>query len=146
MDRDLGNRAMHQQTLELTAPGRGTQEITADVAAVVRESGIDSGLCHLFVHHTSASLIICENADPLVREDLERFAQRLVPDGDPMFKHRQEGADDMAAHVRTVFTQSALSVPVAGGRLALGTWQGVFLWEHRYIAQRRRITISVIGE
>ncbi|MDN5872061.1 MAG: secondary thiamine-phosphate synthase enzyme YjbQ [Nitrococcus sp.] len=137
---------MHQQTLEITAPRRGTREITADVAAVVHESGIDIGLCHLFVHHTSASLIICENADPLVREDLERFAQRLVPDGDPMFKHRQEGADDMAAHVRTVLTQSALSVPVAGGRLALGTWQGVFLWEHRYIAQRRRITISVIGE
>lgn len=137
---------MHQQTIELTAPGRGTQEITADVAAVVRESGIDTGLCHLFIHHTSASLIICENADPLVREDLERFAQRLVPDGDPMFKHRQEGADDMAAHVRTVLTQSSLGVPVTGGRLALGTWQGIFLWEHRYLAQRRRITITVVGK
>lgn len=137
---------MHQQTLELAAPGRGTQEITADVDVVVRESGIDIGLCHLFIHHTSASLIICENADPLVREDLERFTQRLVPDGDPMFKHRQEGADDMPAHVRTVFTQSSLSIPVTGGRLALGTWQGIFLWEHRYAAQRRRVTISVIGE
>lgn len=136
---------MHQQRLELTAPGRGTQEITADVATVVRESGIDTGLCHLFIQHTSASLIICENADPMVREDLERFAQRLVPDGDPMFKHRQEGADDMAAHVRTVFTQSSLGVPVTDGRLALGTWQGIFLWEHRYRAQRRRITITLIG-
>lgn len=137
---------MHQQTIELATPGRGIQEITADVATVVRESGIGAGLCQLFIHHTSASLIICENADAVVREDLERFAQRLVPDGDPMFKHRQEGADDMAAHVRTVFTQSSLGLPVTGGRLALGTWQGVFLWEHRYRAQLRRITATVIGE
>lgn len=137
---------MHQQTIELATPGRGIQEITADVATVVRESGIGVGLCQLFIHHTSASLIICENADAVVREDLERFAQRLVPDGDPMFKHRQEGADDMAAHVRTVFTQSSLGLPVTGGRLALGTWQGVFLWEHRYRAQLRRITATVIGE
>lgn len=137
---------VHQQTIELATPERGIQEITADVAAVVQESGIGTGLCHLFIHHTSASLIVCENADPTVRQDLERFAQRLVPDGDPMFKHRQEGADDMAAHVRTVFTQSSLGVPVTGGRLALGTWQGVFLWEHRYRAQHRRITVTVIGE
>ncbi|HET8700327.1 MAG TPA: secondary thiamine-phosphate synthase enzyme YjbQ [Nitrococcus sp.] len=137
---------MHQQRIELATPGRGTQEITAEVAAVVRESGIGTGLCHLFIHHTSASLIVCENADPTVRQDLERFAQNLVPDGSPMFKHRQEGADDMAAHVRTVFTQSSLGIPVTGGQLALGTWQGVFLWEHRYSAQLRRITITVIGE
>lgn len=137
---------MHQQTLELATPGRGIQEITTAVAEAVRESGIGTGLCHLFIHHTSASLIVCENADPTVRQDLERFAQRLVPDGDPTFKHRQEGADDMAAHVRTVFTQSSLGVPVTGGRLALGTWQGVFLWEHRYRAQLRRITVTVIGE
>lgn len=137
---------MHQQTIELATPGRGIQEITTHVAEVVRGSRIGTGLCHLFLHHTSASLIVCENADPTVRQDLERFAQRLVPDGDPMFKHRQEGADDMAAHVRTVFTQSSLGVPVTGGGLALGTWQGVFLWEHRYRAQLRRITVTVIGE
>ena len=137
---------MHQQTKEFDTPGRGTQEITAEVAGVVRASGVRSGLCHLFIQHTSASLIICENADPSVREDLERFAQRLVPDGDPMFTHQQEGADDMAAHVRSVYTQSSLGVPVADGRLALGTWQGIYLWEHRYRAQKRRITITVIGE
>ncbi|MCO6439585.1 MAG: YjbQ family protein [Nitrococcus mobilis] len=137
---------MHQETKEFATPGRGIQEITAAVAGVVRESAICSGLCQLFIHHTSASLIICENADPAVREDLERFARRLVPDGDPLFTHREEGADDMAAHVRTVLTQSSLGVPVADGRLALGTWQGVFLWEHRYRAQQRRITITVLGE
>lgn len=137
---------MHQETKEFTTPGRGIREITADVAGVVRESGVRSGLCQLFIHHTSASLIICENADPAVREDLERFAQRLVLDGDPLFTHREEGADDMAAHVRTVLTQSSLGVPVADGRLALGTWQGIFLWEHRYRAQQRRITITVLGE
>ncbi|EAR20723.1 secondary thiamine-phosphate synthase enzyme YjbQ [Nitrococcus mobilis] len=137
---------MHQETKEFATPGRCIQEITADVASVVRESGIRSGLCQLFIHHTSASLIICENADPAVREDLEHFSQRLVPDGDPLFTHREEGADDMAAHVRTVLTQSSLAIPVADGRLALGTWQGLFLWEHRYRAQQRRITITVLGE
>ena len=137
---------MHQQIKEFDTPGRVIEEITAEVASVVRASGVQGGLCHLFIHHTSASLIICENADPSVREDLERFAQRLVPDGDPMFTHQQEGADDMAAHVRTVFTQSSLNVPVTNGQLALGTWQGIFLWEHRYRGQTRRVTITVIGE
>lgn len=137
---------MHQEIKEFATPGRSIQEITADVAGVVRESGVRSGLCQLFIHHTSASLIVCENADPAVREDLERFAQRLVSDGDPLFTHRDEGADDMAAHVRTVLTQSSLGVPVAAGRLVLGTWQGIFLWEHRYRAQQRRITITVLGE
>jgi len=135
-----------QKTIEFTTSGRETRDITAEVEAVVGESGIRTGLAHLFLQHTSASLMLCENADPAVREDLERFMQRIAPDGDPMFRHRSEGPDDMPAHVRTVLTQSGISVPVGSGRLLLGTWQGIYLWEHRHAGHRRRLTVTVYGE
>jgi secondary thiamine-phosphate synthase enzyme len=135
----------HAQTAAVTTPGRGTVDITAQARAAVDASGVQSGLCNVFVHHTSASLILCENADPTVRADLERFFARLVPDGDPLFEHTDEGPDDMPAHVRSVLTQASLSIPVAGGALDLGTWQGIYLWEHRRRGHKRRITISVVG-
>lgn len=135
-----------QERLEITAPGRGTVEITDQVQRIVTNSAIKTGLCHVFIHHTSASLMLCENADPAVRYDLEAYLSRLVPDGDPLFTHRQEGADDMAAHVRTVLTHSELNLPVTDGRCALGTWQGVYVWEHRFSGQRRRVTVTVYGE
>lgn len=135
----------HARTISLRTPGRSTIEITDDVQKVIAEAEIQSGLCNIFIHHTSASLIICENADPSVRRDLERFASRWVPDGDRIFEHTAEGPDDMPAHVRTIFTQTSLTVPVAGGRAALGTWQGVYLWEHRRDGHHRRVTISVMG-
>ncbi len=135
-----------QQELQIDTPGRGTQDLTDQVQAVVRASGVRQGLCQVFVQHTSASLMLCENADPDVRRDLEAFMQRLAPDGDPLFRHQDEGPDDMPAHVRSVITQSALSLPVAQGRCHLGTWQGVYLWEHRTAAHRRRVMVTVMGE
>jgi len=137
---------MHSESVVVQTPGRTTQEITQDVAAVVRAARIDAGLCNVFVHHTSASLMICENADPTVRTDLEAFLARLVPDGDPLFEHTDEGPDDMPAHVRSVLTATSLSVPIAEGRLALGTWQGIYLWEHRHRGHRRRLTVTVVGQ
>jgi len=137
---------IHQQTLTFQSQGRGTVEITRKVERVVADSGIRTGLCNVFIRHTSASLIICENADPSVREDLERFAARLVPDGDPLFDHAMEGPDDMPAHIRSILTQSALTIPVAQGAPALGTWQGVFLWEHRTHPHRRSLVVTVMGE
>jgi secondary thiamine-phosphate synthase enzyme len=135
----------HAETVTVATGGRGTVDIGAQVAEVVARAAITSGLCNVFIHHTSASLIVCENADPTVRADLERFAARLVPDGDPIFRHTDEGADDMPAHVRSILTQCALLLPIAGGRLALGTWQGVYLWEHRTAPHRRRLSINVFG-
>lgn len=125
------NDVFHSESLAIATRGRGTYEITDQVARVVRASGVERGLCTVFVHHTSASLILCENADPSVRSDLERYFVRLVPDGDPVFRHTAEGPDDMPAHVRSVLTAASLSIPVESSRLDLGTWQGVFLWEHR---------------
>lgn len=130
----------------LRTPGRGTWDITERVQEIVSASGLHSGQCTLFVHHTSASLLICENADPEVRRDLERLMGRLVPDGDPIFRHMTEGPDDMPAHVRTILTQSTLSLPVSGGRCDLGTWQGLYLWEHRHAPHKRRVTVTVLGE
>jgi len=135
-----------QKELNFPMPGRGTRDITADIAAVVSDSGVGTGLCHVFCRHTSASLVICENADPEVRDDMERFLSRLVPDGDPMFRHDAEGPDDMPAHVRSMLTQSGLSLPVTGGRLLTGTWQGVFLYEHRSGSHDRRVVVTVMGE
>jgi secondary thiamine-phosphate synthase enzyme len=135
----------HAEVLEVRTPGRGTQDITARVQEIVQRADVRDGLCNVFVHHTSASLILCENADPDVRRDLETFAARLVPDGDPMFRHDAEGPDDMPAHIRTILTQSSLQIPVARGRADLGTWQGLYLWEHRSAAHRRRVTVTVIG-
>lgn len=135
----------HAERLRVSTPGRTTIDITDDVQRVVAESAVREGLCTVFVHHTSASLIVCENADPQVRADLEAFASRLVPDGDPLFEHTAEGPDDMPAHVRSVLTQVSLNVPVAGGRADLGTWQGIYLWEHRTAAHVRRVTVSIVG-
>lgn len=136
---------IRQNRLEIATRGRGTYEITRQVGDAVRAAGVDTGLCHLFLQHTSASLILCENADPDVRGDLERFLARLVVDGDPLFQHRLEGRDDMAAHVRTVLTQVDLSLPVRDGSCALGTWQGIYLYEHRYEPQRRTVIVTVHG-
>ena len=130
--------------LEVSTQGRGTYEITSELAKAVRKAGVQDGLCHVFIHHTSASLIISENADPTVRRDLETFLGQLVPDGDPRYLHVDEGEDDMPAHVRSVLTQTSLSIPILDGRLALGTWQGVYVWEHRHAPHRRRVTATIV--
>jgi secondary thiamine-phosphate synthase enzyme len=135
-----------KESINIETRGRGTVDITRDIADCVRDAGITEGLCHVFVHHTSASLMLCENADPSVRRDLEAFMARLAPDGDPAYEHDAEGPDDMPAHIRSVLTQTGLSLPVTDGRPALGTWQGVYLWEHRTHPHRRRITVTVQGE
>lgn len=137
---------VNQNTFQITTRGRGTVEVTGEVAALVRDSGIRDGLCHVFVQHTSASLMLCENADPAVRADLESFMARIVPDGDPLFSHDAEGPDDMPAHVRSVLTSSSLTVPVRDAGCVLGTWQGIYLWEHRRQGYNRRVTVTVIGE
>ena len=137
---------MSQSEIRIDTRGRGTYDFTSDVQDVVRESGVRTGLCHLFIRHTSASMMLCENADPAVRRDLETFMARQVPDGDPMFTHTAEGPDDMPAHVRSVLTQSDLSLPVRDGRCALGTWQGVYLWEHRTAPHARRVVVTVQGD
>jgi secondary thiamine-phosphate synthase enzyme len=134
-----------RESVVVQTPGRGMLDLTGRVHEIVARSGVHEGLCSVFVHHTSASLILCENADPQVRRDLEAFAARLVPDGDRLFEHVDEGDDDMPAHVRTVLTHSSLTVPIAEGRCDLGTWQGVYLWEHRHAAHRRRLSITVMG-
>lgn len=126
--------------------GRGLLEVTRPVSDWVAEAGLATGLLTVFVRHTSASLLIQENADPDVRGDLNRFFARLVPDGDPLFRHRDEGADDMPAHVRAALTAVQLSVPVSDGRLTLGTWQGIYLWEHRTRSHRRELALHLLGE
>jgi len=135
-----------QDRLTIATSGRGTIPVTDIVLARVRESGIHTGLCHLFLHHTSASLVLCENADPDVRTDLDRFMARLVPDGDALFEHTAEGPDDMPAHIRSIMSGADLTLPVADGACDLGTWQGVYLWEHRTSGHRRRMTITIYGE
>jgi secondary thiamine-phosphate synthase enzyme len=136
---------IHRGELSVPTRGRGTYDITAEVARIVAQSGAAAGLATVWVHHTSASLIVCENADPDVRRDLEAFFARLVPDGDRLFVHTAEGDDDMPAHVRSVLTQVSIGIPIEDGRLALGTWQGLYLWEHRTSPHRRRITVMVVG-
>jgi secondary thiamine-phosphate synthase enzyme len=126
--------------------GRDTYDITNVVAEIVRKSAAKIGLATVFIHHTSASLIICENADQSVRDDLERFAAKLVPDGDPMFEHDDEGPDDMPAHVRTVLTQTSIGIPIVNAALELGTWQGLYLWEHRSAPHKRKVSVTIIGE
>lgn len=135
-----------QSELRVSTSGRGTHDITADVQRAVRDSGVAAGLCHVFICHTSASLMLCENADPSVMSDLETFMSRQVPDGDPMFTHTAEGPDDMPAHVRSILTQSDLNLPVRQGICALGTWQGIYLWEHRLSPHSRRVILTVQGE
>lgn len=129
----------------ISTSGRGTYDLTEKVKDAVRKARVAEGLCSVFVHHTSASLILCENADPDVRADLERFASRFAPDGDAIFSHVDEGPDDMPAHIRSVFTASSLSIPIENGACDLGTWQGVYLWEHRLAPHNRQITVSVLS-
>jgi secondary thiamine-phosphate synthase enzyme len=135
----------YQQTLEINTRGRGTTVITSEVARVVSASGIETGIAHAFVQHTSCSLMITENADPSVRRDLETLATRWAPDGDTDYRHNTEGDDDMAAHARAVLTGSSVAVPVGGGEMLLGTWQGIYLWEHRTVPNTRSIVVTVIG-
>jgi len=135
-----------QRELEFRTRTRGFQDITAEVAGALRQSGLQTGLVTLQILHTSASLLIQENADPDVRHDLERFFSRLIPDGDRIFSHTLEGPDDMPAHIRTVLTAVNLSVPFHAGRLRLGTWQGIYLWEHRTAPHRRVVCLHFVGE
>ena len=133
-------------TLAFDTRGRGLLEITRALESWVGESGFATGLLTLFIRHTSASLVVQENAAPDVRGDLDRFMARLVPDGDAIFRHRDEGFDDMPAHVRSALTATQLSIPIAEGRLVLGTWQGVYVWEHRIKPHRREVALHLLGE
>jgi secondary thiamine-phosphate synthase enzyme len=128
---------------EVTTPGQGLVEITRPVERVIAESGIREGLCTIFIQHTSASLTIQENADPSARRDLERWLNRLVSEHDPDFTHTAEGPDDMPSHIKAALTATSLSVPIESGRLGLGTWQGIYLWEHRQSSKRRRLLIHI---
>ena len=134
---------MNQSSFGIQTRGRGLHDITTSVESIVTDSGIITGLAHVFIHHTSASLIIQENADPDVRRDLDAFFNRLVPDGDALYRHIDEGPDDMSAHVRSVLTASSLTIPVTRGSLGLGTWQALYVWEHRTAPHTRRITVTV---
>ena len=134
-------------TIELLIPtqGQGLLDITTDVQAVVATSGIADGLCTVFICHTSASLTIQENADPSARRDLESWLNRLVPENDPLYTHTAEGPDDMPSHIKAMLTQTSLSIPIVHGRLGLGTWQGIYVWEHRTSRHSRRVLVQVIG-
>ena len=129
--------------LSVAVPGQGLHEITGQVAALVRDAGVREGLCTLFLQHTSASLLIQENADPSARRDLERWLNRLVPEDDPLYTHTLEGADDMPSHIKAALTAVSLAIPVADGRLTLGTWQGIYLWEHRRQRGQRRCVVHI---
>jgi secondary thiamine-phosphate synthase enzyme len=135
----------YQSIVEFSTSGRGMRNITDAVAGVVAASGVHTGIAHIFVQHTSCALTITENADPDVRRDLETVFARVAPDGDPAYRHDLEGPDDMAAHARSVLTGTGVTVPVGGARLLLGTWQGIYLWEHRTAAQLRRVVVTVLG-
>jgi len=137
---------IYQTSLQFRTRGRGTTDITAEVARAVAASGIRKGLCTVFLQHTSASLILCENADPDVRRDLETLLSRLAPDGDPAYVHDTEGPDDMAAHARSILTSNSLTIPVAEGKLMLGTWQGLYLYEHRHAGHARSVVVAVMGD
>jgi secondary thiamine-phosphate synthase enzyme len=136
---------IRQSEIHLSTRGRGTYDLTSEIQSAVRDSGIDIGMCNVFIRHTSASLMLCENADPAVLRDLETFMARVAPDGDPANTHTAEGPDDMPAHIRSVLTHADLNIPVKGGRCDLGTWQGVYLWEHRHAAHARTLTVTVTG-
>ena len=129
--------------LSFSVPGQGLHEITREISGAVAESGVRDGLCTVFLQHTSASLIIQENADPSARGDLERWLARLVPENDPLYTHTQEGPDDMPSHIKAALTGTSLSIPVLDGRLGLGTWQGIYLWEHRHFASQRNVLVHV---
>lgn len=134
-----------QYKFEITTTGRGIFNITDEISKLVKQGSVQTGLCHIFLHHTSASLILCENFDPQVQMDLEAFMQRLVPDGDPLFKHIEEGPDDMPSHVRSVLTTNFLMVPVTEHKPDLGKWQGIYLYEHRILSHLRKITVTLMG-
>jgi len=135
-----------QDSLEIRCEGRGLYEITTQVGEWVRDSGIETGLLNLFVQHTSCSLLIQENADPEVQHDIERFFSRLIKDGDPLFRHRTEGLDDMPAHIRSALTATSLTIPLQEGDLALGVWQGIYVYEHRTHPMRRHVLLHLAGE
>jgi secondary thiamine-phosphate synthase enzyme len=135
-----------QQTFGVTTRGRGFESLTDRVEAVVASARIATGLCNVFTQHTSASLLITENADSAVRRDLERFMQRVAPDGSADYEHDTEGPDDMPAHIRSVLTSATLTIPIASGQLQLGTWQGIYLWEHRHAGHRRDIIVTIMGD
>jgi secondary thiamine-phosphate synthase enzyme len=134
-----------RRSLTVATRGRGFVDVGADVDAIVADSGVEDGLCTVFVHHTSASLLIQENADPDVRRDFEAWFARLVTDGDALFRHRDEGDDDMSAHIRAALTATSLGIPIARGRLDLGRWQAIYLWEHRTSPHERRLSVVVVG-
>jgi secondary thiamine-phosphate synthase enzyme len=129
--------------LSVETPGQGLHEITREVASLVRASGVEDGLCTLFVRHTSASLVIQENADPTAKSDLERWLNQLVPEGDPFYEHDVEGPDDMPAHIKAALTATSLSIPIQSKKLGLGTWQGIYLWEHRLRGSRREVLVHI---
>lgn len=136
----------YQHTFTYSTNGRGTYDISRDISTIISKSGIQTGICNLFIQHTSASLIITENADSAVRHDIETILQRLAPDADPEYRHDYEGDDDMSAHIRCILTNDSLTVPINQGRAALGTWQGVYLYEHRTSRFNRRIVVTVMGD
>lgn len=135
----------HQKALTLRTRGQGTYEITGEIAKIVAESGLQTGLVSVFCHHTSCSLVIMENADPSARRDLEDWLNRLVPENDPHFTHTLEGEDDMPSHIKMALTRTSETIPFSQGRLLLGTWQGLFLWEHRKASHSRSLTVTVVG-
>jgi secondary thiamine-phosphate synthase enzyme len=135
-----------QQEIRVQAKLPGLHDVTAEVAAIVRESGVTTGLCHVFVRHTSASLLIQENADPSARADLEESFRRLAPENAPFYTHTTEGADDMPSHIRAALTHTSETIPIMDGGLALGTWQGLYLFEHRRRASARRLVVTITGE
>ena len=134
------------ETLTIQTRGQGLYDITRQVSSVVGEAGLETGLCTVFLQHTSASLVIQENADPAVQHDLQRWLARLVQENDPLYTHTDEGPDDMPAHIKTALTASSLSIPCLNGRLALGTWQGIYLFEHRAARHDRQIVLHLLGE
>jgi len=136
----------HQETLSISPKGRGLHDITGQVVEIVDRAGVSTGLCHVFLRHTSASLVIQENADPSAARDLEAWFERAAPDGDPVYRHDAEGPDDMPSHIRSALTSTSELIPVVGGRLGLGTWQGLFLFEHRLRPGRREAVVHVWGE
>ena len=146
MNRSPSAQQVAQDGFVVPARGRGFIEITARVVDAVADSHVQVGIANVFTAHTSCSLLICENADPIVRDDLERWFARAVPDGDPAFEHAAEGPDDMPAHIRSILTGVSLVVPIHGGRLMLGTWQGIYLWEHRLDPHQRKISVTVLGQ
>ena len=135
---------VHSRALEVRAARKGLHEITDQVEAVVAQSGVEDGLCNIFIQHTSASLVINENADPTARRDLEEFLNRLVPENMPWYRHTAEGPDDMPSHIKSILTNVSITIPVIGQKLGLGSWQGIYLWEHRDHASSRKVLVSVL--